>query len=108
MGLVRFDRRPFQELYDTFQWRIPQVYNIGVEVCDKWAEDPDRVALIDATGAQPDRYAFADLARRSNRWANALRRVGVRRRDRVAIILSHRPGSAMVHRVNCKLGAVSV
>jgi len=108
MGLVRFDRRPFQELYDTFQWRIPQVYNIGVDVCDKWAEDPDRVALIDVTGAQAARYTFAELARRSNRWANALARLGVRRRDRVAIILSQRPETALAHIATYKLGAIAV
>jgi len=108
MGLVRFDRRPFQELYDTFQWRIPQVYNIGVDVCDKWAEDPDRVALIDVTGAQAARYTFAELTRRSNRWANALARLGVRRRDRVAIILSQRPETALAHIATYKLGAIAV
>jgi len=108
MGLVRFDCRPFQELYDTFQWRIPQVYNIGVDVCDKWAEDPDRLALIDATGAQAARYTFAELARRSNRWANALARLGVRRRDRVAIILSQRPETALAHIATYKLGAIAV
>ena len=108
MGLVRFDRRPFQELYDTFQWRIPQVYNISVDVCDKWAEDPDRVALIDVTGAQAARYTFAELAPRSNRWANALARLGVRRRDRVAIILSQRPETALAHIATYKLGAIAV
>src|SRR2546428_13968849 len=105
MELLRFDRRPFQELYDTFQWRIPQVYNIGVDVCDKWAEDPDRVALIDATGAQADRYTFADLARRSNRWAKALAKLGVMRRDRGAIILFQRPETPLGHIVTYHLGA---
>src|SRR2546426_7473409 len=108
MELVRFDRRPFQELYDTFQWRIPPVYNIGVDVCDQWADDPDRVALIDVTGAQAARYTFAELTRRSNRRANALATLGVRRRDRPAIILSHRPVTALAHIATYNLSAIAV
>lgn len=30
-----------------FSWHIPEEYNIGVDVCDKWAEsDPHSVALV--------------------------------------------------------------
>src|SRR2546428_7594296 len=108
MELVRFDRRPFQELYDTFQWRIPPVYNIGVDVCDKWAEDPDRVALIDATGAQAARYTFAELARRSHRRAHALGRLGDRCREPVAILLFQRHETAPAHIATYKLGATAV
>jgi hypothetical protein len=30
-----------------FRWKIPEKYNIGVDVCDKWAAlDPEQPALI--------------------------------------------------------------
>jgi len=32
-----------------FRWPAPAAYNIGVEVCDRWADfDSGRIALIDA------------------------------------------------------------
>lgn len=108
MGLVHFDRRPFDELYRTFRWEIPEVYNIALDVCDKWAAEPDRLALIDVTGEGEARHTFADLARRSNRWANALAGLGVGRGSRVAIILPQRPEVPLAHLATYKLGAVAV
>ncbi len=108
MELVRFDRRPFQELYDSFHWRVPEVYNIGIDVCDKWADDASRLALIDVTGGETTPYTFAELAHRSDRWANALASLGVERGDRVAIVLSQRPETALAHIATYKLGAIAV
>lgn len=108
MGLVDFDRRPFHELYETFRWQIPATYNIGVDVSDKWAGDADRLALIDVTDAGETRYTFASLARASNRWANLLEKLGVGRRDRVAIILPQCRETPLAHIATYKLGAVAV
>ncbi len=109
MKLVRFEFRPFDELYRTFSWRLPAVYNIGVDVCDKWARAEDRLALIDiAAGGEATRYSFADLAGRSNRWAHALAGLGIGRGDRVAVILSQRPETVLVHIAAYKLGAIAV
>lgn len=108
MELVRFDPRPFDVLHATFRWRIPAIYNIGVDVCDKWARQADRVALLDITAEDGTTYTFAELARRSNRWANALRALGIGSRDRVAIVLSQRPEVALAHIATYKLGAIAV
>ncbi len=108
MGLIHFDRKPLEELHASFRWPIPDIYNIGVDVCDKWAREPERLALIDATDEGAAYYTFAELARRSNRWANALAGLGVGRGDRVAIILSQRPETPLAHIATYKLGAMAV
>jgi acetyl-CoA synthetase len=37
--------RDYGALYRSFRWQIPARYNIGVDVCDRWAEiDPARCA----------------------------------------------------------------
>ncbi len=108
MGLIHFDRKPLEELHASFRWPIPDFYNIGVDVCDKWASEPERLALIDATDEGAADYTFAELARRSNRWANALAGLGVGRGDRVAIILSQRPETPLAHIATYKLGAMAV
>ncbi len=109
MGLIHFPQKPFDELYASFRWPHLDTYNIGVDVCDKWADDPDRLALVDATDDGGRRqYTFAELARRSNRWANALRALGVAPGDRVAIILSQRVETPLAHIAAYKLGAIAV
>lgn len=36
----------YDEVYRSFHWQIPEYYNIGVDVCDKWADERYRLALI--------------------------------------------------------------
>ena len=33
----------YEALTRDFRWRVPERYNIGVDVCDKWAGDEDRL-----------------------------------------------------------------
>ena len=75
---------PAAQTYETlaanFAWQIPERYNIGVDVCDKWADGSGRLALIyEQRDGSATRYSFDDLKARSNQFANALRRNGVPR-----------------------------
>lgn len=37
----------YEEMREAFVWNIPERYNIGVDVCDRWAEaEPHRLAMI--------------------------------------------------------------
>jgi acetyl-CoA synthetase len=63
----------YREIRERFRWQVPRRYNMGVDVSDKWAGDEARLALIDRRAdGTVGRYAFRDLARLSNRFANAL------------------------------------
>ncbi len=101
--------RTYEEVRRNFKWEIPQYYNIGVDVCDKWAGDKNRLALIYADPHGIDRkYTFRELRNISNRLANALKAQGITRRDRVGILLSQRPETLISHISVYKLGAVAV
>ena len=77
--------KSYNEVRDEFRWHIPEFYNIGVDVCDRWVGDPDRLALIyeDEKG-QAQKFTFSHLKKLSNQLANGLRAHGVERGDRVA------------------------
>ena len=97
----------YDEVYGDFRWDIPARYNIGVDVCDKWAGRGDRLALIHETAqGAVETYSFDRLKSLSDRFAGALRRLGVGRGDRVAILLAQGPETAVVHIAAYKLGAV--
>jgi acetyl-CoA synthetase len=36
----------YEEVVTRFRWEIPAHYNIGVDICDRWATQPDRLALM--------------------------------------------------------------
>jgi len=100
----------YDRLYREFRWAIPARYNIGVDVCDRWAQrDPRRTAIIHIRGdGQTDTISFLALMRMSNQLANALRAHGIGRGDRVAILLPQMPEAVIAHIAVYKLGAVAL
>jgi len=99
----------YAEVYARFRWHIPTNFNIGVDVCDRHADDPSRLAMIyeDDTG-QVSTHTFAEFRARSNQLAHALISLGITRGDRVGIILSQRPETAVAHLAAYKLGAIAL
>lgn len=100
----------YRELFDGFRWKIPDRYNIGAAVADRWAElDTQRPALLDCRhGSSTGRLSFGELRDRSNRFANALRSLGVKPGDRVAILLPQSFETVVAHCAIYKLGAIAV
>lgn len=99
----------YEEVYNTFQWSIPKFYNIGVDICDKWAEERYRLALIyEDEDGRTEKYTFWDIKRLSNQLANALRAFGVKKGDRVGILLPQCPETAISHVAVYKLGAIAI
>jgi len=87
---------------------IPEKYNIGVDVCSKWARGPERRALIHDTGDFSREFSFQDIEALSNQSAHVLRNAGVERGARVALMMSQRPETAYAHVAIYKLGAIAV
>src|SRR5689334_2260976 len=102
--------RDYDALYGEFRWQLPATYNIGVEACDRWAAaEPDRLALIHvrADGGS-ENVTYGWLRATSNRLANALAAHGIKRGDRVAILLPQSPEVLAIHVAVYKLGAVAL
>ena len=99
----------YSTLYDRFAWDLPSHYNIGVDVCDRHAGDKSKLAIIhEGEDGKVEKWSFWELKRASDRFANALRNLGVERGDRVAILLSQSPQLPIAHIATYKLGAVVV
>ena len=102
--------RDYGALYRSFRWQIPAHYNIGVDVCDRWAEiDPLRTAIFNlgADGAVEE-VSYGALREASNRLANALAARGIGRGDRIALLLAQGPAVAVSHIAIYKLGAIAL
>jgi len=102
--------KSYDELVERFRWDIPEFYNIGVDVCDRWADaEPDRLAIIfaDNDGSARD-ITYAKLKAQSNRIANLFAACGIKRGDRVGILLPQAPETAYAHIALYKMGAIAV
>src|SRR5215470_10224265 len=99
----------YAEVYTRFRWQLPATFNIGVDVCDRHANDPSRLAMIyeDESG-QVSTHTFGEFRARSNQLAHALISLGIGHGERVGIILSQRPETAVAHLAAYKLGAVAL
>jgi acetyl-CoA synthetase len=99
----------YSSLYASFEWRVPQFYNIGIDTCDKWADGSARLALIHETeNGDVQRFSFDDLKILSAKLGNAWRAQGVEPGERVAIFLAQSPETALAHLASYKLGAIAV
>jgi acetyl-CoA synthetase len=83
----------YEKTYREFKWEIPEYYNFGFDGIDRWAEDRTKLALIsvDDTGIHAVRHTFYDLMRLSNQFANVLLKMGVKKGDRVLLMLPRIP-----------------
>ncbi|MBW2441884.1 MAG: AMP-binding protein, partial [Deltaproteobacteria bacterium] len=99
----------YDEVYNSFQWHIPEYYNIGVDICDKWAGRGKRLALIyvEESGRAVN-YTFRDLKNLSNQLANGLRAANIGLGDRLGILLPQCPETALSHIAAYKVGAVAI
>ncbi len=101
--------KTYNEVYNAFQWKIPEFYNIGVDICDKWAHQRYRLALIfENEKGETEYYTFWDLKRLSNRLANGLKAQGLKRGDRFGIMLPQSPEAGITHIALYKMGAIAI
>ncbi len=99
----------YHETCRTFDWNLPETFNFGADVVDAYAREVKRPALIWCNAAGDERrFTFADIKRLSDRFAHGLAEGGVRKGDRVVVMLPRVP-EWQVAMVACfKLGAVTV
>ena len=102
-------RDRYEELYKSFRWNVPARYNMARACCGNWAQDRARFALYweDESGATAA-YSFWDIQQAANRLSNALAALGVKRGDRVAIILPQRPETAIAYMAVFQMGAIAL
>jgi acetyl-CoA synthetase len=95
----------YEEAVATHEWRVPERYNIAVDCCDK--HPADKLAMIheDYEG-NVRKVSWGELQEWSNRFANVLRAHGVKRGDRVAMLLPATPETAAAFFGTWKVGAI--
>jgi acetyl-CoA synthetase len=99
----------YEAVVGGFRWQVSELYNIGVDVCDRHATGEGRLALIfrDESGTV-SRFSFDDIKAQSNRFANVLTAHGLKRGDRLGILLPQAPETAIAHVAAYKAGLIAV
>ena len=100
----------YEALYRQFRWQVPAQFNIAEACCARWSrETPQAVAIrVEHEAGRAAVHTYADLQRDANRLAHALRRLGVQRGQRVAVVMPQRFETAVAHIALYQLGAVAM
>ncbi len=102
----------YEQLHSEFRWLVPRHFNIAEACCRRWASLPDatkRVAIYaHSTGARDQFLTYSALQSQANRLSNVLAAGGVRRGDRVAIVMPQRFETAVAYMAVLQMGAVAM
>ena len=79
----------YEEEYKNFKLEVPAYYNFAFDVVDRWALDRTKLALVwaDTTGRLIKKFTFYDISVMSNKFANVLRNLGVKKGDNVFVMV---------------------
>jgi acetyl-CoA synthetase len=100
----------YNTLHAHFVWSVPQAFNLAQACCGRWAKhQPRAVALrYERLTGQIDLFTYEQLQRAANQLSHRLSRQGVKRGDRVAIVLPQCFEAAVAHMAIYQLGAVAM
>ena len=97
----------YASTYANFEWEVPERFNFGRDVVDEWPEKRPAMIWLGESGEER-RLTFGDFSRLSNRFANAMRDVGVGGGDRVMVLLGKVPEWHAILTGLLKLGAIAI
>jgi acetyl-CoA synthetase len=106
----------YAAIHQQFRWRVPAQFNIAQVCARRWADDPAtmhavavRVHALRAKGPSRQEFlSYQQLAQQANQLSHLLKRLGVKRGDRVAIVLPQRAETAIAYMAVLQMGAVAM
>jgi acyl-coenzyme A synthetase/AMP-(fatty) acid ligase len=92
----------------AYEWSVPPEFNYARDVIDVLgAEDRRGLIFIDAAGATTE-FSFPQIAAASRRYAGAFRDLGIRKSDRVVVLLPKVPQWLFAMLALDRIGAVVI
>jgi acetyl-CoA synthetase len=102
----------YAALHAGLHWQVPRRFNIADVCCRRWARQPATAARAAVVWEHEDGRAgtltYGQLQQQADQLSHALRRLGVQRGDRVAVVMPQRPETAVSHMALYQLGAVAM
>jgi len=106
----RIEFESYEDFYDNYICNVPEDFNFAYDVVDEWAKiQPEKLALLWTDDSEIIKsFTFADIKRLSDKAANALLALGVKKGDVVMLILKQRPAVWMLMCALMKIGAICI
>ncbi|PTX55201.1 acetyl-CoA synthetase [Melghirimyces profundicolus] len=98
----------WDEAEKAFSWHETGKVNAAYEAIDRHAETQrrDQIALLYSDANREEKYTFQQMKEQSNRFGNVLRKIGVKKGDRVFIFMPRSPELYFSLLGTIKIGAI--
>ncbi|BCB96559.1 acyl-CoA synthetase [Dissulfurispira thermophila] len=77
--------------YRGFSLHVPEKFSFPLDVFDKWAKDKNSLALFWTDGKCEKEFTFNELKTLSSKAAGAFRKIGIKKGDKVIVIVPNIP-----------------
>ncbi|KAN0003907.1 hypothetical protein ACTFIZ_010080 [Dictyostelium cf. discoideum] len=98
----------YENIYKSFKYEIPEYFNIGLEVCDYYANDPNKMNNIaikhiyDTDDKQiSQEFTFKQIQIKSNQLANKFKEIGLNKKGEVV-------GVFLTQGIECALSHITI
>ncbi len=103
----------YESVHRQFGWQVPVLFNIAEVCCGRWAKSQSHqnsIAIIEHHLAPESSvsWSFLELQNAANRLSGALQKQGVKKGDRVAIVMPQRFETAVAYIAVLQIGAVAM
>jgi acyl-coenzyme A synthetase/AMP-(fatty) acid ligase len=101
----------YKKEWSNWKWDIPKQYNIGYDVVDKHTktDKKNKIALYwENAEGETDKFTFLDMKHLSNKFGNALKKIGFKKGDRFLIRLPNLPQFQISFLGGVKIGAIPI
>jgi acetyl-CoA synthetase len=106
----------YAAIHKQFHWHVPEQFNMAQVCARRWADDPDTMKNIavraHSTGRRGQKrhemLTYEQLSIQANQLSHVLKKQGVRRGDRIAIVLPQRLETAVAYMAVLQMGAVAM
>lgn len=99
----------WDKVLEKFDWDANKKFNFAHECCDRWANNPERVAIYwEDENGKKETWTYRQLKEQTNQMANALISKGIEKGDRVAGLLGKDMELIFTVIATWKIGAIYV
>ncbi len=108
--ITKSDFESYEDFCDNYKIIVPENFNFAYDIVDEYAcQEPSRLALVwcDDNGNER-KFTFSEMKKWSDKTANMLFNAGIRKGDRVMLILRRRYEIYFVMLALAKIGATYI
>lgn len=99
----------YAALHAGFHWQVDEYFNIAEACCSRWARAELRTAIrVHRPGAKTVLHSYQELQKAADALSHVLTGLGVKRGDRVAIVMPQRLETAVAYMAVFQMGGVAM